>query len=237
VSARYDGHADWYDATFRSLGEEVGSAGLLVRLLGPADPRSPLCLDVGCGTGLHFAALAVRGYQVVGIDLSADQLRIARTRGSGVVRADAGRLPFADVSIPVVTMTFIHTDVDDFPAVVAEAARVLRPGGKLVYIGVHPAFLGAFVDRRNEVGEQELRIRPGYGDERWRTDSTGRFPVRSRVGARNLTLQTFLGAFLASHRLRLSSVTELDTAMRPWRSGPGDAHLLPWNIAVAAVAG
>lgn len=233
----YEGHADWYDSTFRSLAQEDGSAGLLARLLGPADPGNPICLDMGCGTGLHFAALAARGYQVVGLDLSADQLRIAPRRTPGVVRADAGRLPFADLSIPVATMTFIHTDVDDFPAVVAEAARVLRPGGWLVYLGVHPAFLGAFIDRRNEVEEQELRVRPGYGDERWHRDATGRFPVRSRVGARNLTLQTFLGAFLAPSRLRLSSVTELDTTMRPWGSPPSDGHLVPWNIAVTAAAG
>jgi ubiquinone/menaquinone biosynthesis C-methylase UbiE len=83
-----------------------------------------------------------------------------------VVRADAGRLPFADFSILVATMTFIHTDVDDFPAVVAEAARVLRPGGRLVYLGLHPAFVGAFIDRRTELEEQELRVQPGYGDER-----------------------------------------------------------------------
>ena len=134
-------------------------------------------------------------------------------------------------------MTFVHTDMDDFPAVVAEAARVLRPGGRLVYLGLHPAYLGAFIDRRHEVEEQELRLRPGYGDDRWQRDPTGRFPVRSRVGARNLTLQTFLGAFLAPARLRLSSVTELDTAMRPWGSPPSDGHLLPWNIAVTAAAG
>jgi SAM-dependent methyltransferase len=193
--------------------------------------------DVGCGTGLHFAAVAARSYQVVGVDLSADQLRIARTRTSGVVRADARRLPFADRSIPVAAMTFIHTDVDDFPAVVAETVRVLRLGGRLVCLGIHPAFVGAFIDRGNEVEEQELHIRPGYGDERWQRDVTGRFPVRSRVGARNLTLQTFLGAFLAPSRLRLCSVAELDTTMRPWSSARGGGRLVPWNIAVTAVAG
>jgi hypothetical protein len=48
---------------------------------------------------------------------------------------------------------------------------------------------------------------------------------------------TFLGAFLSPPRLRLSSVTELETTMRPWSSAPGDGHLVPWNIAVTAVAG
>jgi SAM-dependent methyltransferase len=236
VSARYDGHADWYDETFRGLGTEDGSAALVARLLGPPDPGSPICLDIGCGTGLNFAALAGRGYQVIGVDLSADQLRIARTRNPRVVRGDAGRLPFADLSIPAVAMTFIHTDVDDFPAAVAEATRVLRASGRLVYVGVHPAFMGPFIDRRDEAAEQELRIDRGYGDERLQRDQTGHFPVRARVGARNLTLQAFLAAFVAPPRLRLLSVTELDTKMRPWRSPGLDGHLLPWNIAVTAVA-
>jgi SAM-dependent methyltransferase len=90
VSGRYEGHADWYDATFRSLAQEDGSAGLLARLLGPADPGNPICLDVGRGTGLHFAALTARGYQVVGLDLSAGQLRIARP---GVLVCVADRQP------------------------------------------------------------------------------------------------------------------------------------------------
>ena len=56
AAARYDGHADWYDATFGFLGDETGSDGLLGQLLGPADQDGRVCLDVGCGTGLHFRA-------------------------------------------------------------------------------------------------------------------------------------------------------------------------------------
>lgn len=176
------------------------------------------------------------GYTVIGVDLSSDRLRVAASRNSRVVRADAGRLPLPDASVSAVAMTFIHTDVDDFAAVVGEAARVLRPGGRLVYLGLHPAYVGAFLVREGEVDSRELRITAGYGDERLRHDASGRFPVRSRVGARNLTLGTFLGAFLAQHALRLSSIAELDTNMRPWRCDPSDARVVPWNIAVTARA-
>jgi SAM-dependent methyltransferase len=236
LSARYDGHADWYDSTFSSYGDDGGSAGLLARLLGPAEPGDPLCLDVGCGTGLHFGAVAAEGYTVVGVDLSADQLRIARSRNPRVARGDASRLPVRDGSVPVVVMTFTHTDVDDFGAVIAEAARVLRPSGRLVYLGLHPAFVGAFLDRSTEVADRGLRVAPGYGDERLRHDETGRFPVRSRVGARNLTLSTFLAAFLAQPSLRLESVHELDTRMAPWRPDSTDGRVVPWNLAVSARA-
>jgi SAM-dependent methyltransferase len=236
VQARYDGHADWYDTTFNTLGDGEGSAGLLARLLGPADPDDPVCVDVGCGTGLHFAAVHARGHRVVGVDVSVDQLRIAGRRNRRVVCADARRLPLADASVPAVVMTFIHTDVDDFPVAVGEAARVLRPGGRLVYLGPHPAYVGAFIDRRTEAADREVRIGPGYGDEQLHWDPTGRFPIRSRVGSRYLTLTKFLGAFLAQPSLRLSAVEELDTAMRPWQPDSSDGRLIPWNIAVVAQA-
>jgi ubiquinone/menaquinone biosynthesis C-methylase UbiE len=235
VAARYDGHADWYDTTFGSLGAEAGSGGLLGRLLGPASDAR-MCLDVGCGTGLHFRAVETLGYTVIGVDVSADQLRIAGSRNRRLLRADAARLPLRDASIPTVAMTFVHTDVDDFAAVVSEAARVLRPGGRLVCLGVHPAYVGAFLDRTTETDTREVRLTAGYGDERLHRDPSGRFPVRSRVGARNLTLATFLNAFLAQDTLRLTSVTELDTGLRPWRPDTGDGRIVPWNIALTARA-
>jgi hypothetical protein len=101
---------------------------------------------------------------------------------------------------------------------------------------VHPAYVGAFVARDTEVDGRELRFVAGYGDERLHRDPSGRFPVRSRVGARNLTLATLLGAFIAQRALRLSSFEELDTNMRPWRLSPSDGRVVPWNIAVTARA-
>ncbi|HEY6746071.1 MAG TPA: class I SAM-dependent methyltransferase [Mycobacteriales bacterium] len=174
AAARYDGHADWYDATFGFLGAETGSGGLVGRLLGPADQDGQICLDVGCGTGLHFRPTQARGYTVVGVDLSADQLRVAASRNRRLVRADAGRLPLRDASVAVVVMTFLHTDVDDFPATIGEVARVLSPGGRLVYLGVHPAYIGAFIDRTAETETQEVRVTAGYGDERLHRDPSGR---------------------------------------------------------------
>jgi SAM-dependent methyltransferase len=232
--ARYDGYADWYDTTFAHLADDDSSAGLLADLLGPADPHDPLCLDLGCGTGLHFRAVQAAGYTVVGVDVSRDQLRLAAARSPRVIQADAGRLPVRDHSVPAVTMTFTHTDLDDFAATVGEATRVLRPGGRLVYVGLHPAYLGPFVDRSDEAQQGELRFGPGYGDEDHQYDPTGRFIVRSRVGARNLTLTTLLGAFLAQSRLRLNSIMELDTHLRPWQPVPSDGRIVPWNLAITA---
>src|SRR2546426_12717121 len=55
-----------------------------------------LCLDLGCGSGLYFDVLAATGRTVVGLDRSADQLRIAQGRSRQVVQGVAAALPFAD---------------------------------------------------------------------------------------------------------------------------------------------
>ena len=86
--------------------------------------------------------LLQRGWRVVGVDLSGDQLRVARRRAaaSGVVlvAANAVALPFADRSFDAVVSVLTHTDVDDPEAAFAEAARVLRRGGRLSYVAPIP---------------------------------------------------------------------------------------------------
>jgi ubiquinone/menaquinone biosynthesis C-methylase UbiE len=131
--ARYDGHASWYDSWNTPHAER--NASDVLELLGPGDG---LCLDIGCGGGLYFGTLAAAGRTVVGLDRSADQLSIARGRSRQVVQGDAAALPFADGTFPTVTTMWVSTDVDDFGAVLTEAARVLTPDGLLAFFGAHP---------------------------------------------------------------------------------------------------
>src|SRR3954469_18874867 len=135
TAARYDGMADWYES-YNRAGADTNRADLR-RLLGPGDGW---CLDLGCGTGQYVAAIRATGRTVVGLDRSADQLRLAHRRNPAVTRADAAALPFADATFPTVVAMWITTDVDDVTAVLREAARVLRPGGVLVSFGAHPCF-------------------------------------------------------------------------------------------------
>jgi SAM-dependent methyltransferase len=167
AAARDDGHADWYDATFGFLGAETGSGGLLGRSLGSADQDGRVCLDVGCGTGLHFRAVQGRGYTVIGVDVSADQLRVVASRNRRLVRADAGHLPLRDASVAAVAMTFLHTDVDHFLTTIGEAARVLSPGGRLVYLGarVDPELPGDLGDRPAGLPDDPHRPLPELGRE------------------------------------------------------------------------
>lgn len=57
-------------------------------------------------------------------------------------RADATRLPVADGALDAVVTVMAHTDIPDYPTVLREVARVLRPEGVLVHVGAHPCFCG-----------------------------------------------------------------------------------------------
>jgi SAM-dependent methyltransferase len=106
--------------------------------------------------------------------------------------ADAQRLPFPDESLTAVISVMVHTDMPGYLAVVREAARVLRPGGALVHVGVHPCFCGGFADRGNP---QAVVIRPGYRDGHWTKASWTDKGVRDKVGATHFPLPSLLHAF------------------------------------------
>jgi SAM-dependent methyltransferase len=204
VKPRYDGYAAWYEERFAGYARGDGSsASHLRRLLGPG---TGWCLDIGCGTGLHFDAIIATGRRVVGLDLSADQLKIAGQRVTTLVLADAVRLPFADRSFDTVCATYLHTDVDDIAPVFADVHRVLRPGGRFVYIGTHPCFIGPFVELQDD---QTKVIHPGYRDAGWHKDSPyfTEHGCGRRVGYRHVSMAELLAALIGSG-LRLTSVEE-----------------------------
>ncbi len=189
TKARYDGYADWYDDWNQPQAEH--NAARLTELLGPGTGR---CLDLGCGGGHYTGVLASTGRTVIGVDRSADQLRVARTRSEHVLQADAAVLPFADATFPTVATIWISTDVDDFSAVLSEAVRVLTPGGTLVFYGVHPCFNGPHVEWLDDGG---VTAHPTYRAPGWHEESPwwGQF-VRRRVGMRHHPLAELLNGFL-----------------------------------------
>jgi ubiquinone/menaquinone biosynthesis C-methylase UbiE len=158
-----------------------------------------VCVDLACGTGLWAEPITEAGYRAAGFDISADQLRFARRRHAAVARADACSIPVRDASVPVVVGMFFHTDLEDFAAALRQVARCLRPGGRFIYVGVHPCFIGPFVNRTSEAAERRLQFLSGYGSGGWANrgsgDGTG---LGGRVGFHHKTLATFLGALVRS---------------------------------------
>jgi SAM-dependent methyltransferase len=204
-AARYDGHADWYDEW--RAGHVNENAAEIAALLGPGDGT---CLDLGCGTGLLLEALAATGRMVVGLDRSADQLRLAQQRSRLVLQGDGAALPFSSGSIGTVMASWISTDVDDFGTVLAEASRVLVPGGVFLFYGAHPCFNGPHIEWLDDGG---VRAHPVYRVTGWHAESPWwGVNVRKRVGMRHHPLAEVLNAFIASGLL-LEHVAE--TGDRP----------------------
>jgi ubiquinone/menaquinone biosynthesis C-methylase UbiE len=191
--ARYDGVADWYDRELATAELGLSSQRVVLRVLGDGSGE---LIDLGCGGGSFAVTLAERGWRVTGVDISDDQLRLARDRGVDVVRADAGDLPFEDAAFDAAVSVFTHTDMDDFAAAVRELARVLRPDGVFVYLGVHPCFIGPH--SRFLRGEGVPELFPGYWDIDRYTEAAGISPtgLRAKVGAVHLPLSTFVQSFL-----------------------------------------
>jgi len=98
-------------------------------------------LDLGCGTGHTALAFAARGARVEALDLTTEMLaegrRLAVERGLSNVRfrqGDVTHLPFSDGRFDVVTSRLSAHHYARPAAAVAEAARVLRPGGQLLLV-------------------------------------------------------------------------------------------------------
>jgi SAM-dependent methyltransferase len=118
-------------------------------------PAGGRILDAGCGSGRPVAVTLAADYDLVGIDLSREQVGLARERvpapdereggttapdgrsadtGGRFVQGDVTRLPFADESFDAVAAyhSVIHVPADEHPATAREFARVLRPDGHLL---------------------------------------------------------------------------------------------------------
>ena len=134
----FTGIAASYDrvATILSLGQDPRWRRALVDAIGahPADR----VLDVATGTGMVAQALHARyGCTVIGVDQSADMLRLARTRDGvyeTVVEGRAEQLPFPDAAFDHLTFTYLLRYVDDPAATMRELARVVKPGGRVVMV-------------------------------------------------------------------------------------------------------
>jgi len=96
-------------------------------------------LEVGCGEGRVARDLAHRGHRVVAVDASPTLVGHAADADpdGDYLAADAAALPFRDGSFDAVVAYNSLMDVDDMPATVAEAARVLEPGGRLCVCVIH----------------------------------------------------------------------------------------------------
>ena len=175
---------------FLWLGERLGMAARRRRLLEGADGR---VLEIGAGTGLNLGHYPERIESLVlaepGAAMAAriDPSRFRGTAPVSVVRAAAEELPFADDSFDTVVSTLVLCTVTDPERALAEARRVLRPGGRLLFcehVHAEPGWRRRWQDRlaapwasfadgcrcdRETLAAIEAAMRiESVGEERWR---------------------------------------------------------------------
>jgi SAM-dependent methyltransferase len=185
-------------------------------------PPGRRALEIGSGEGRVARDLTARGHWVVGLDSSPTLARFAQEAATGAsyLLADAAALPFRDDSFDLVVSYNSLMDVEDMPAAVSEAARVLTRSGRFC-IGVsHPfADTGEFV--REGPDARFIMTRPYFGRHR--------FEGTAERDGLNMTFRGWTHS-LEDYAMALESaglVIELLREPRPARLSAGDDSELP----------
>jgi 2-polyprenyl-6-hydroxyphenyl methylase/3-demethylubiquinone-9 3-methyltransferase len=121
-----------------------GIAAARGRLVPPAPRPGAVLVDLGCGAGL-MAPHIPDGYRHVGVDLVPSALAQAVCHDVVPVRADVAALPLRDGCADVVCAGELLEHVTDLPATVAQACRILRPGGLLLVDTLNATRLARFL--------------------------------------------------------------------------------------------
>ena len=195
---------DYYDAFARRYDERRGrgyhkliddQAAGLVRRVG----RDRALLEVGCGTGLILERAAGFARSARGIDISPEMLQRARDRGLDVREADASKLPFDDASFDVAYSFKVLSHVPDLAASLSEMARVVRPGGHLVFDVYNRHSLRYLVKRISGPDRTSLSFQEDAIETRFLSpvEAAGYFPRDGRlVGLAGIRIVTLHPAML-----------------------------------------
>ena len=162
----WEQHAGWWQDGFTE-GADPEYAEQILPLAAQWLDGARRVLDVGCGEGqISRLAAALGATEVVGVDPTWAQVRLARERGGGpsYLRAGAGRLPFTSGSFDHVVACLVFEHIRDVDDAIAEVARVLEPGGRFAFFLNHPLLQtpnsGWIDDQVLDPPEQYWRIGP-----------------------------------------------------------------------------
>ena len=161
----WESHADWWQREFTD-GVDPEYTEQIIPLVLEGLAGCQQVLDIGTGEGQIARALAATGVNVVGADPVLAQVNEAAKRGNGprYVQADAAALSVADRSFDGALACLVFEHIDKVDAAIAEVTRVLRPGGKFVFLLNHPLLQtpdsGWIDDQFIDPPEQYWRIGP-----------------------------------------------------------------------------
>jgi SAM-dependent methyltransferase len=177
-----EGYALWsktYDQPLRLFPIEHPAMRMLLDPLPPA-----LVLDAACGTGRYSQYLAERGHRVVGVDRSGAMLAKARDKlPEGDFReGDLEALPLDSGSVDAAVCALAMVHLTEVGRAVAELARVVRPGGRVIISDVHPflVLLGWQAQFRAANGAGGfMRLHPHLLSEYWQAFAADGLGVRT----------------------------------------------------------
>jgi SAM-dependent methyltransferase len=138
VRALFDGKAAGWPGKYAAGGRLAGRLAKLTATVLSLAPAGAELLDLGCGSGDLARRLAAEGYRMTGCDISPRMLEQAAAADPGrtvrwvALEPDWRSLPFAPASVDAVVATSVFEYLADPARVLAECARVLRPGGVLL---------------------------------------------------------------------------------------------------------
>ncbi|SDD71670.1 demethylmenaquinone methyltransferase / 2-methoxy-6-polyprenyl-1,4-benzoquinol methylase [Sanguibacter gelidistatuariae] len=214
VASMFDGIARHYDLTndLISLGQDRSWRRATVKAVGAI--QGERVLDLAAGTGTSSEPFAAAGALVVPCDFSFGMLAVGKDRRPDLpfTAGDATKLPFADESFDVATISFGLRNVVDTVGALAEMHRVVRPGGRIVICEFSAP---TWAPLRTAYSEYLMRALPKVagavtkdpGSYEYLAESIRAWPAQedlgrlmlsagwSKVGYRNLT-----GGIVALHR-------------------------------------
>jgi ubiquinone/menaquinone biosynthesis C-methylase UbiE len=237
----YDKHVQFYlDFVDRNLADETSLWYVLLsrfkEILGDHLQGARVC-DIACGEGYLSRFLGQLGpREVIGIDLSAELIKVAQQRSNGTnlsYRVDDAQhlLTFSEASIDIAVSQLAIMDIPDHMAMFRSVRRVLKAGGTFVFSLLHPCFETPFQAPEespflvDESGNPIAYIVRRYTKEGfWQSGGTG---VRGHMGAYHRTLSTLINDLLAAGFL----LQKLD---EPIVEGRGLFSQVPQALLVAA---
>lgn len=136
MTVNYDAIAKDYDRRYE-INDYSGIEEALLAFVGQPTGR---VLEVGCGTGHWLRVLSERGVSVAGVDASSNMLDYAHDQAprAALAQARAEHLPWSNESFDSVFCINAFHHFEDKAGFLAEARRVLGPGGKVMTIGLDP---------------------------------------------------------------------------------------------------
>ncbi len=161
----WEEHAEWWQRQFTD-GVDPEYTEQILPLIAQHLPSSGRLIDVGCGEGQVARVAAAAGLEVLGVDPAQTQVDVARERGGGPTyeQGSATDLDAEDESFDAAVACLVFEHIAEVDTALAEVARVLRPGGRFLFLLNHPLLQtpgsGWIDDQVLDPPEQYWRIGP-----------------------------------------------------------------------------